>query len=60
VFSRLASRPALVNGAVGQVSFRNGELFSVLGFTVAAGRIVSIDILADAERLARLDLVDLD
>jgi len=60
LFSQLASRPALVNGAVGQVSFRDGELFSVLGFTVAAGRIVSIDILADAERLARLDFVDLD
>jgi len=65
LFSRLAgpgteSRPALVNGAVGQVAFRDGELFSVLGFTVAAGRIVAIDILADAERLARLDLVDLD
>jgi len=60
LFSQLASRPALVNGAVGQVSFRDGELFSVLGFTVAAGRIVSIDILADAERLARLDFADLD
>ena len=64
-FSRLAgpgasSRPALVNGAVGQVSFRDGKLFSVLGFTVVAGRIVAIDILADADRLAQLDLVDLD
>ncbi len=64
-FSRLAGsgasgRPALVNGAVGQVFFRDGNLFSVLGFTVAAGRIVAIDILADAERLAQLDLVDLD
>jgi len=64
-FSRLAgpgasSRPALVNGAVGQVSFRDGKPFSVLGFTVAAGRIVALDILADADRLAQLDLVDLD
>ncbi len=64
-FSRLAgpgasSRPALVNGAVGQVSFRDGKLFSVLGFTVVAGRIVAIDILADADRLAQLELVDLD
>ncbi len=63
-FSRLAgpgtsSQPALVNGAVGQVSFRGGEPFSVLGFTVVAGRIVAIDILADAHRLARLDLADL-
>jgi RNA polymerase sigma-70 factor (ECF subfamily) len=65
LFSRLAgpgafSRPALVNGAVGEVSFRDGRLFSVLGFTVAAGRIAAIDILADAERLARLDLAGLD
>ncbi len=64
-FSRLAgpgasSRPALVNGAVGEVSFRDGKLFSVLGFTVVAGRIVAIDILADADRLAQLDLGDLD
>jgi RNA polymerase sigma-70 factor (ECF subfamily) len=64
-FSRLAgpgasSRPALVNGAVGLVSFRDGKLFSVLGFTVVAGRIVALDILADADRLAQLDLVDLD
>ena len=64
-FSRLAgpgfsSRPALVNGAVGQVSVRDGKLFSVLGFTVVAGRIVAITILADVDRLAQLDLVDLD
>lgn len=65
LFSRLggagaSSRPALVNGAVGQVSFRNGKPFSVLGFTVTAGRIVAIDILADPERLAQLELGDLD
>jgi RNA polymerase sigma-70 factor (ECF subfamily) len=28
----------------------------VLGFTVSGGRIVEIDILADPERLSRLDL----
>jgi len=64
-FSRLAdpsafSRPALVNGAVGEIAFRDGKLFSVLGFTVVAGRIVAIDILADAGRLAQLDLAGLD
>jgi hypothetical protein len=31
-------------------------LFSVLGFTVAGGKIVEINILADPERLSRLDL----
>jgi hypothetical protein len=32
----------------------------VLGFTVASGRIVEIDILADPVRLRRLDLSALD
>jgi RNA polymerase sigma-70 factor (ECF subfamily) len=57
-FSRigLVVQPALVNGAVGAVTTRDGELFSVGGFTVRGGRIVAIDILADPERLQRLDL----
>jgi RNA polymerase sigma factor (sigma-70 family) len=61
-FSNLAqfSRPALVNGAAGLVTAPGGELFSVLGFTVHDGRIAEIDILADAARLARLDLDVLD
>jgi hypothetical protein len=33
-----------------------GEPFSVLSFEIAGDRIVAIDILADAERLAALDL----
>ena len=64
-FSRLGAgggviHRALVNGAAGVVSVRDGQPFSVLGFTVAGGRIVEIDILADPERLARLDLTVLD
>ncbi|GAA1672783.1 RNA polymerase sigma factor SigJ [Streptomyces yatensis] len=64
-FSRLSSpglltRPALVNGAVGVVSSREGRPFSVLAFTVTDGRIVAIDILADPERLSGLDLTVLD
>jgi hypothetical protein len=31
-----------------------------MGFTVSGGRIVEIDILADPERLSRLDLSALD
>src|SRR5829696_9092872 len=46
----------LVNGAPGMVTLRDGELFSVGGFTVRGGRIVAMDILADPARLARLDL----
>ncbi|MFJ2648192.1 RNA polymerase sigma factor SigJ [Streptomyces sp. NPDC087420] len=65
-FSRLGAggggvlRRALVNGAAGVVVSREGRPLSVLGFTVTAGRIVAIDILADPERLARLDLTVLD
>ena len=57
-YSRLApySRPALVNGAPGTVTAPGGVQRAVMGFTVASGRIVEIDILADPERLRRLDL----
>jgi RNA polymerase sigma-70 factor (ECF subfamily) len=57
-FSRLNLdvRPALVNGAVGVVATRDGKPFSVMGLTVRGGRIVEMDILADPERLHRLDL----
>ncbi len=53
-------RPALVNGAAGAVVTVNGRLFAVMGFTVADGRILAIDVLYDPERLAGLDLAVLD
>ena len=56
----LVLRPALVNGAVGAVSTRDGEPFSVGAFTIRGGKIVAIDILADPERIRRLDLAILD
>jgi RNA polymerase sigma-70 factor (ECF subfamily) len=52
----LDQRRALVNGAPGIVTFRNGRPFSVMAFEIADDRIVAIDILADRERLAALDL----
>jgi RNA polymerase sigma-70 factor (ECF subfamily) len=57
-YSRLApfSRPALVNGAAGAVTAPGGVPRAIMGFTVAGGKIVEIDILADPERLGRLDL----
>jgi RNA polymerase sigma factor (sigma-70 family) len=58
-FSRsgLSSQLVLVNGDLGFLSRRpDGRPFSVLGFTIAGGKIVEIDILADPERLSRLDL----
>jgi RNA polymerase sigma factor (sigma-70 family) len=53
-------RPALVNGAVGAVAILDGEAFAVGAFTVSGGKIVEIDILADPQRLSRLDLTILD
>jgi RNA polymerase sigma-70 factor (ECF subfamily) len=61
-FGRLGLRMqrALVNGVPGAVSTREGRPFSVAAFTVRGGRIVEIDIQADPERLAQLDLTVLD
>jgi RNA polymerase sigma factor (sigma-70 family) len=62
IFARLSPfvRPALVNGAAGVVVARDGRPFAVMGFTVRHGRIAEIDILADPERLSRLDLAIAD
>jgi RNA polymerase sigma-70 factor, ECF subfamily len=61
-FARLSPfvRPALINGAAGVVVAPGGRPFSVMGFTVAHGRIVEIDAIADPERLRKLDLAVLD
>ncbi|WP_067975690.1 sigma-70 family RNA polymerase sigma factor [Nocardiopsis trehalosi] len=59
-FHRMAtlatSRPARVNGAAGLVNSVDGAVISVMGFTVAGGRITAIEILSDPERLAALGL----
>jgi RNA polymerase sigma-70 factor (ECF subfamily) len=62
MFSRFArfAQPALVNGAAGIVTVLDGEPVSVMGFTITGGLIVEIDVLADPERLRRLDLAVLD
>jgi RNA polymerase sigma factor (sigma-70 family) len=52
--------PALVNGAAGVVVAAAGRPVSVMGFTVAGGKIVAVDALSDPERLDRLDLAVLD
>ncbi len=56
----LEMKPALINGAVGVVTTRDGRPFSVGGFTVRHGRIVEMDWLADPVRLRELDLTILD
>jgi RNA polymerase sigma-70 factor (ECF subfamily) len=53
-----AAHLVLVNGVAGVVVAPHGRPFAVLGFTVDDGRVTEIDILADPERLARLDLAD--
>ena len=48
---------ALINGVPGGVAWSpDGSPFSVVSLTVAGGRIVSVDILADPDRLRELDL----
>ena len=53
---QLFNRPVLVNGMLGMIAYRDGRPFSVGAITVRGGRIVEMDILADPERISRLDL----
>jgi RNA polymerase sigma factor (sigma-70 family) len=50
------ARPAIVNGAAGVVVSPGRKPVAVVGFTVRAGRIATIDLIADPEKLRRLDL----
>jgi RNA polymerase sigma-70 factor (ECF subfamily) len=54
------ARPALVDGAVGAVWAPGGRPRVAFAFTVAGGRITEIHLLADPERLRRVDLAALD
>jgi RNA polymerase sigma-70 factor (ECF subfamily) len=58
-FRRLArfARPVLVNGAPGVLVLpEGGPPLALLAFTMKSGLITRLDVLADRERLARLDL----
>jgi RNA polymerase sigma factor (sigma-70 family) len=57
---QLLNRPVLVNGTFGMMAYRDGRPFSVGAITVRGGRIVELDILADPDRLAQLDLTAVD
>lgn len=50
------ARPALINGAPGAVWAPGGKPRVVFAFNFEGGRIVGIDLLADPERIAQLDL----
>jgi RNA polymerase sigma factor (sigma-70 family) len=47
-------QPALVNGSAGMIMSRRGRPLTVMGFTVADGKIAEIDAVADPKRLARI------
>jgi RNA polymerase sigma-70 factor, ECF subfamily len=62
-FSKIAlsNQVVLVNGNIGLVCrLPDGRLFSVIGFTIADDKVVEMDILADPDRLNRLDLSGLE
>jgi RNA polymerase sigma-70 factor (ECF subfamily) len=54
-FARFA-RAAIVNGGAGVVVVPAGRPVAVVGFTSALGRIVTIDLIADPDKLRRLPL----
>jgi RNA polymerase sigma factor (sigma-70 family) len=49
-------RPAIVNGAAGAVVFVGGRPTAIMGFVVRDGLVAAIDVLADPDRIAKLDL----
>jgi RNA polymerase sigma-70 factor (ECF subfamily) len=55
-----SARAVLVNGAVGVVVAPRGRLLGVIGLTLARGRIVELDLIADPARLRQLALTLLD
>jgi hypothetical protein len=55
-----AARPALIDGSAGLVWSQGGIPRVVFDFTIVDGRIVAIDMVADADHLAQLDLAPLD
>jgi len=49
-------RAATINGAAGAVIFVAGRPTAIMGFVVRGGRVAAIDVLADPQRIARIDL----
>jgi RNA polymerase sigma-70 factor (ECF subfamily) len=46
--------PALVNGAAGVIVTMRGRAITVMGFTVSDGKILTIDAIADPDRVSRV------
>jgi RNA polymerase sigma-70 factor (ECF subfamily) len=56
-FARFARR-AVVNGAAGLVIVPGHRPVAVVGFTIAEGRIVELDLIADPEKLHAVTVGD--
>jgi RNA polymerase sigma-70 factor (ECF subfamily) len=54
-----AVRPALIDGAPGAIWTLRGETRVVFAFTITGGTITAIELIADPEHIARLELVPL-
>jgi hypothetical protein len=52
--------PALVNGAAGIVATIDGKPAAVVGLTISHSKVAEIDVIADPDRLLRLNLAVLD
>jgi RNA polymerase sigma-70 factor (ECF subfamily) len=48
--------PALINGAIGTVNAAHGRPITFMTFTITGDRIVAIDLIDDADRIAEADL----
>jgi RNA polymerase sigma-70 factor (ECF subfamily) len=55
-----AAQPALINGAAGVVWAPGGRPRVVFAFTIARGKVVDIEMVADPDRLGRFDLTILN
>jgi RNA polymerase sigma-70 factor (ECF subfamily) len=53
------THPVLINGVAGLLTTIDGELISLMSFTVTGGKIAAVDVLSDPIRLSHFDLSDL-
>ena len=52
-----AARPALIDGAAGAVWAQGGKTRVVFAFTIAGGKVAAIEMIADPERIGRLEVI---
>ncbi|HEY7030035.1 MAG TPA: sigma-70 family RNA polymerase sigma factor [Thermomicrobiales bacterium] len=52
----VGAQPAIIDGIAGAAWAPGGRIRAVLGFTVVDGKVAAIDLVADRERLDRLDV----